>query len=200
MNDQFYKLLYKEISNTTDNNNTIVNESNINDDQLIRYNSKCLISYLPLEKDHVRLLCGHCFNYKEIYNEVYIQKYNKSNSEIQKLKKNQIKCPYCRKIQNYLLPYNKEFILIDYVNYPHRLCMKNKYCKYIFVSGKKKGVKCNKNCKDDYCTQHNKLLKNKKVYKQCSHILLTGKNKGNNCSNKIFSNDLCKKHYNKLNN
>jgi hypothetical protein len=61
---------------------------------------KCLITNLPLTDNFVKLECGHKFNYIPIYTEICTSKKDaigKSSKTIQ--------CPYCRKIQNTLLPY-----------------------------------------------------------------------------------------------
>ena len=52
----FYKLLEEE--------NEIIDEDKC-----------CLITKMPLEDNHVKLLCGHSFNYEAIYNEVKHQKH-----------------------------------------------------------------------------------------------------------------------------
>ena len=57
-----------------------------------------------------------CFNYSSIYNEIIKQKTIKNYKEVQKLHKDSIKCPYCRTIQDKLLPYNPQFKKIKLVN------------------------------------------------------------------------------------
>ena len=67
----------------------------------------CLITNKPLEENCIKLVCGHSFNYLPIYKDASNHK-NKFNSmEISSsiLKTEQIRCPYCRNIQNKLLPY-----------------------------------------------------------------------------------------------
>ena len=76
----------------------------------------CLITAMPLEKNHITLSCGHNFNYKSILEEITKQKKSISILETQKLEKYQLKCPYCRRIQNGILPFNENFskIQIEY--------------------------------------------------------------------------------------
>ena len=86
--------------------------NNINNDFFKYLNSDnediddiCLISNLSLEKNYITLPCGHRFNYTPLFNEVKNQK-NYSSLETSRIKKNQIKCPYCRTIVNNLLPFH----------------------------------------------------------------------------------------------
>ena len=65
----------------------------------------CLISGCILEENHVKLECNHKFNYKHIYNEVHKQKTEPWHSEVNKVRNNQLKCPYCRNIQKGTIPY-----------------------------------------------------------------------------------------------
>ena len=65
--------------------------------------SVCLISGAPLVNP-VKLTCGHEFNFEPIFKEVFNQKIHPQFKNDIQLKISQIKCPYCRKIQNKLLP------------------------------------------------------------------------------------------------
>lgn len=73
-------------------------------------NNVCLLSNLPLDQTQIELPCSHKFNYIYIFNEVKSSKktnalnigyggYNNYN-----IKSHEIKCPYCRKIFDNLLP------------------------------------------------------------------------------------------------
>ena len=75
----------------------------------------CLISKEPLEDIHIKLTCNHYFNYEPIFNEIIKQKVKKNYKEVQKLRKYEIKCPYCRNVQTELLPYNQSFKKIKLV-------------------------------------------------------------------------------------
>ena len=93
MQNTFHKLLMQELSN----------------DSIDNFDNICLISNEPLEKDHITFTCKHKFNYIPIFNEIIRQKHHiihrkYNNLEVQKLTKFQMKCPYCRKIQNGILP------------------------------------------------------------------------------------------------
>lgn len=194
MNEEFYKMLYEELD-----------KEDVMDDE----EDLCLISYETLKEDHIKLYCGHKFNYNELYKEVVNQKYNRPSTETQYLRNNEIKCPYCRTIQKGLLPPNENYDLIKYVNHPLIHTMKPNNCSYVFKSGKKKGMECNKCCYNNYCTTHEKIL-NKQLEKVeneiinspldvniCNHILLRGINKGKQCNKKIYISPYCKIHYNK---
>lgn len=137
MNNNFFKLLNEEL------NKEYKKEDNL-----------CLISHEPLEDNCIKLECNHSFNYEPLFNEVCNQKLVHSKTEIQKLLKNQIKCPYCRNVQFYLLPPRDGFLNIKFVNFPLKYCMKLNNCSYKFKRGKNKGIICNKQCIDDFCSRH----------------------------------------------
>lgn len=153
----------------------------------------CLISNETLEDDHIKLDCGHKFNYQSILKEITQQK--KGNKlEITKLKKNQMKCPYCRYIQNGLLPHRESYAKILYVNWPSELSLLPNNCVYTFKSGKRKGEKCNKKCLDEKCKMH---IKYNTVVHRCTALLVSGKRKGQCCNAKIKSTPpikLCGRH------
>lgn len=67
----------------------------------------CLISKSPLTEHYVKLHCGHKFNYVPLYNDIvnHKLKFNTMETSQGQLKKHQIRCPYCRKIQNELMPF-----------------------------------------------------------------------------------------------
>lgn len=197
MNTQnFYNELFKCLCDDTD-----ISE---NEDS-------CLISMNPLQEDHVTLHCKHKFNYNEIYQEVIKQKHNANPLDTQRLFKNQIKCPYCRNIQNEILPPNSNFSNVLYVNTPIKYCMHPYNCEYTFKSGKNKGILCNKPCFSTYCKNHDKIIKNQnnkllekslgnttnnKNVKLCKAEIKTGKNKGNVCNKVAKFDGYCGKHKN----
>lgn len=152
----------------------------LNEEQEETNNRLCLISQEPLEQDYIKLECGHCFNYNNILSEVIKQKSHINNCEIQKLSMKQIKCPYCRNVQNKVLPYREGESLMYGVNYPLKYCMFPNNCSYIFTKGKKKGEKCDIPCNSEMCKKHTSKpkkprciakLKSDKT-KQCSKFAL----------------------------
>lgn len=126
-----------------------------------KYENVCLITNEILKKNHVKLSCNHCFNYKPLFQEIKKQKINFNKYETQRLKSNQIKCPYCRNVQNGILPYNEKYQKIKYVNWPENLSYKQFKCCYEFLSGKKKGLKCNKASHKNYCPNHARIMENR---------------------------------------
>lgn len=92
-NIDFYKELYGSL-----NEDTLVEDESI---QL------CLITNLPLDDRFVKLKCGHKFNYEPLYKDIsnHKKKFNNMEQIKTKLKYNQIRCPYCRSVQDDLLPY-----------------------------------------------------------------------------------------------
>jgi hypothetical protein len=81
----------------------------------------CLITKQPLVKNYVMMICGHKFNYIPLYNDIknHKQKYNNMEVSINRLKPNEIRCPYCRIKQSFVLPYYEDLGLakINGVNF-----------------------------------------------------------------------------------
>lgn len=147
----FAELLHAELKNYDGDNDN--NMENI-----------CLISREPLNETKITLSCKHSFNYSNIFNEIKKQKTIINNKEIQKLKYYDIKCPYCRNVQNKVLPYREGFDKIKYVNWPPEMSMKNytNKCRYVFLSGKKKGNECGSGCFETFCLRHKKIVDKRK--------------------------------------
>jgi hypothetical protein len=128
MNQEFYSKLYKLISDTNNTDNTentenagnTENSNNDNKNNIKDNNTNielCLISSEPLKSDHVTLECNHKFNYKNIYKEVKKQQYfSKDYVFPTRIDKGVIMCPYCRNIQNKLLPHNPKYKDVLWVN------------------------------------------------------------------------------------
>jgi len=159
----------------------------------------CLISHETLSSNHIKLSCSHKFNYKHIYKEVKQQKSGKNLLEVQKLKKFQFKCPYCRNIENGVLSWNPNFPQSFGVNWPPSQFIKPNFCKYTFKSGKKKNMLCNRKCSNDYCTTHQKIMDNRK-YKLTNNNKLKCKaitKKGTPCSRiaKSSNGNYCLQHF-----
>jgi DNA-directed RNA polymerase alpha subunit len=131
-------------------------------------NKCCLISGEILTNNHITLDCGHMFNLNELYNEVVQQK-AKVNFYSNKIKTNEIRCPYCRIITPKILPYFKYYNnkLIYGVNGPIHFSLQLYECEY---KGKKgnccgksacitnSGILCNNHIK--YTHSEEELIKN----------------------------------------
>lgn len=162
----------------------------------------CLITSEPLEDGSVELICKHRFNYKPLFSEISRQKiYNKLETTL--LKPREIKCPYCRTIQNGLIPPSNKYpeLLKIGVNHPMRHVFKGNKCSSILKSGKRKGEKCNKSCYGTYCSYHNNIITSntKKNITLCNYIIKRGKRKGQECGIKCkkdnnIKNMKCSKH------
>ena len=171
-----------------------ISEKKINDDL-------CLITNDKLTESCITLPCGHKFNYLPLFKEICKQKNGFNNLEISKLRYFQIKCPYCRKVVDNLLPYNPDVegvTKIRYVNTPSKYSFYPNKCQYVFKSGKNKNKECGKNCISNYCNFHKKYMitgedSNKEI---CTSILKSGKNKDKICGCKIYKSGLCKRHWN----
>jgi hypothetical protein len=107
--------------------------------------SCCLLTKELLNDIHVTLSCGHKFNYIPLYKEVVIQKTSAgmtSNGYYNSctLRLNEFKCPYCRTVQDKLLPFlNYDDVKrLRGVNGPEALCMKARMCEHIETSNKRK--------------------------------------------------------------
>jgi len=201
----FFEELFKSVG---ENNNNV-------DDKV------CLISGEKLVKYSVTLDCGHTFNYDSIFNEVYQQKCNPKRLETQRLRINQLKCPYCRNIQPKFLPQlNDGYELYYGVNTPLKYCMFLSKCKHVYKYGKRKGFVCDRNTNDDFCKMHAKCVSNKKDNGQvnktnitedmaeniilttnkqyCQSIIPRGNRKGMNCLNKKKYGNYCGIHAKKF--
>ena len=176
--------------------------------------NECLISKEKLDDTRVKLECGHTFNYEPLYNEIVKQKSGFRACEIVKLQTNQIKCPYCRNIQDKLLPYASKLNLkrINGVNSPLKFQMLSDRCCYSNNNKKSKYFNnaCNSPCWGKYCNTHAKFKsviksENKITVKessndeeiiQCKCIIKSGPRKGESCNGKLFLDNKCKRHYN----
>jgi hypothetical protein len=138
-NVDFFAELYKSLDVNEDTNK---NESD---------NNLCLISKLPLTEKFIQLTCGHKFNYIPLYNDIvnHKLKFNNMESTQSHLKINQIRCPYCRTVQNDLLPYYDDipgvkklhkvnYVDLDIVNneniVPNSYMSSTGHCTYNYVS------------------------------------------------------------------
>lgn len=134
------------------------NNDNVNDSEEL-----CLISHEPLIRENtIKLLCGHKFNYLPLFKEIMNQKKKHNILEVKRLSVNQLKCPYCRNIQNRLLPYIPQIKGVGKVwgvNHPEKWEMKNYLydCNYVFKSGKKKGLTCGKRSLHEKCIKHSNV-------------------------------------------
>ena len=137
-----------------------ISNDNKNDANKENLENTCLISGEPLEKNYIKFDCSHCFNYEPIYNEIIIQKKIFNCNEIQRLSKYSMKCPYCRHIQKGILPPRIGFKKVLHVNFPtkYAICLKLNICPYVFKSGKRKGLSCDKACELKYCNRHFKKI------------------------------------------
>ena len=146
---EFYNMLYSELKKDQVSNTEI---------------KRCLISKQPLDDTKIKLMCGHEFNYNPLYREIKKQKTHHNHLSIVRLKKNQLQCPYCRNIQDKVLPYKPyEGVTKCYgVNSPPSYEMLMDKCQYIFKSGKRKNQACSKQCNGKYCNGHLKLVEKQK--------------------------------------
>ena len=142
----FNKILYKQLFENSDDDN--------HDDNT----EHCLITMDKLDKNSITLFCGHKFNYEPLFKDIDNQK-EKNMLEIKRVSSYQVKCPYCRTIQDGLIPYNKNYpdLKKKGVNLPNSKCFKPNNCSKILKSGKRKGEKCNIACFNEFCGIHNKI-------------------------------------------
>lgn len=96
----------------------------------------CLLTMTPLTPGYITLQCRHTFNYVPLYTEVltYMKHARKRGVYIGN---NQIRCPYCRKLQDQLLPYVPYTGVkrVFRVNRPQMYCMPYTHkCTYGGVS------------------------------------------------------------------
>jgi hypothetical protein len=65
----------------------------------------CLISNTPLTENYVTLECKHKFNYVPLFKDLVNRKSKLASMDVQTLRVNEIRCPYCRNKESNLLPY-----------------------------------------------------------------------------------------------
>ena len=108
----FYAELYSSLDNKDTQNQ--LDETN---------NIVCLITDESLEANSVTLLCNHKFNYVPLYKDLvnHKKKFNTMESS-GALKHGEIRCPYCRHKQQFVLPYYEELGLpkVSGVNEPYK--------------------------------------------------------------------------------
>lgn len=142
----------------------------------------CLITNEKLVDRHVKMNCGHTFNYDPLYKDLvnHKMKFNNMEGSTGVLGKNEIRCPYCRSKQKGILPYYPElgFKRVEGVN---TACIPPPMCSFVwdnkdfdencpenFVNPKT--IKCmhignniiNDDAKDVfYCAKHQKAVLSK---------------------------------------
>jgi hypothetical protein len=175
MQAQFYLELYKSICEEKPE------ELDLNE---------CLITSLPLQLENkITLECNHSFDYDALLKETYNRKYKIKNDS--KLGKKQLQCPYCRNIQNGILPYRMNYPKYMDINYPIQHAMKTNKCNRIISRGHRKGEYCANKCTYELCTRCEKM----KYQTLCNHIMLRGKRKGELCKRKCSNgSNKCKMH------
>lgn len=124
--------------NTSVNNSLNTNVHDINKTKSLELKECCLISNQPLDKTEIKLECNHSFNYKNLYNEIslnqkkgYCSTSFHNSYETDKVGHNQIKCPYCRRIFNHILPMALNIEGVQnklYINQPKTMSMKINCC------------------------------------------------------------------------
>lgn len=165
----------------------------------------CLITNEPLNAFHVKLACGHTFNYEPLYQEVLRQKGRMGmHNYFEKIGTCQIKCPYCRSMTNQLLPYigNSPHPTIKRlvgVNAPATMCMPGTPCG----AGKCTANAFYEYAEKMYCYRHYQIAmkpkpnpaSNATAVTRCIAENQSGKNKGNRCKlNASHGSTLCKTH------
>ena len=174
--------------------------------------NKCLISRNILDNTKITLPCNHSFNYLPLYKEVFNQKKKIKVTEIIRLRYNQIKCPYCRTIHDYLIPYKQmEGVELIYgINSPRKYVYYQNKCNYVYKRGNNKGKVCGIRCSEQFCNSHLKYENSETVGKTnikkkkddepkneivssdtCVYVFKRGKNKGNTCGEIVKQNGKC---------
>ena len=89
----------------------------------------CLITNEKLIDRHVKMNCGHIFNYYPLYKDLvnHLTKFNHMEGSTGVLGKNEIRCPYCRTKHKGVLPYYPELGLkriegVNIASIPPQIC------------------------------------------------------------------------------
>jgi len=153
-NINFYDELYKSLDEKTDK-----------EEEEEEYENKCLITNCVLTDTHVKLTCGHKFNYDALFHDISMHKKKHNFMEKDILRQNEIRCPYCRNVQKTLLPELEGYDKVNGVNcfviepsvYAIGICS---HVENNFICGKKYGkilVADNK----FYCLHHHTTVQKK---------------------------------------
>jgi hypothetical protein len=119
----------------------------------------CLITRMPLTGDFVQMECGHKFNYLPLYNDL-VQHTKPSLSGV--LRSGCIACPFCRRSQSTLLPYNERFKMVIGVNlYPLKMCkdssaimVPKSVCEFALLNVCTSEYTYKLSCGKHYCVSH----------------------------------------------
>lgn len=160
--DFYSELLKDDDKDEVSNDNTLVNDATTisNEPEL------CLLTNEPLDITMVKLPCNHKFNYIPLYNEICSQKTVINSYETDALSNHEIKCPYCRKICDALLPPSSEHFGLKGVWITHKVNSISKnislQCQYI---NKKTVENNNKDTNDnEHDKEINEVCKSHRVY------------------------------------
>jgi hypothetical protein len=161
--------------------NKLLNKDNSVEEGTKNKEEVCLISNEVLTDKFVKLNCGHCFNYIPLYKDLVNQKQKFNIMEISEIKKDEIRCPYCRTKQQGVLTYYEELglpkvngvniIEVDKINlceYSIPNLNFNPLLPEDYATGNVKNLVClnvgtkimGKNYGDDkhYCSYHKKVV------------------------------------------
>ena len=104
------------IKNTADFNTQLM-KMLCEDEEETDKDNVCLIDGDSLKHNHIKLRCGHKFNYNPLFFELKNQKIP-TNLEVTHLRLYDIKCPYCREVQKGVIKYDEELgIKADGINW-----------------------------------------------------------------------------------
>jgi hypothetical protein len=168
--------------------------------------NKCLITHEPLDPTTaVTLECHHTFNYLPLYQYVLISKTRTfTNLESTRLKASQLKCPFCRNVQNTLLPPPPPEIdakLIHGVNCLEYSSVMAGTCSFALSNGTKCPSTSVYLCYHDnqtYCFHHRHLMtkkwekeKQKMQTPKCTYMFVRGLHQGTVCGKTVTKNINC---------
>lgn len=158
----YIKIISKKINMNSESFFSLLNDTSVTDLPNIEEKPHCYITGEDLDDLSVTLNCRHTFNYHPLYQEIIKQKHSIRN-KMNYLTKWNIECPYCRVVQNKLIPYKKMSGVrrIRGVNSPKEWCMKNNKC-----------LVCNEPCDSKFC---NKAHDN--LYNKCQCMVKSSKKK-----------------------
>jgi hypothetical protein len=141
-------------------------ELNKLDSDISSSDNTCLITGKILERNSITLECNHSFNYISLFKELCRQKTFNINDPFP-MRINEIKCPYCRRITQNILPFIPSIVnqLVKGVNSPSVYCMKFKSCNHVFRHGSHKGDTC---CKNGFESVYGNICEKHYILKEAS--------------------------------
>lgn len=162
------------------------------------YTNRCLISNEVLEERNVTLPCNHTFNYVPLYTAILSEK-QRSNDFGYNLRRNEMRCPYCREVFERVLPYYERDGVQQVRGVNANPASSTMSCFQCTHSFKDKTHTCPTPAHitsiGTYCSKHAAAFEKKRISQQCERCNAPLKSKkGAKCRNRALLGGGCRLH------